>query len=768
MSAIPKSLRRKKTHAVSRPKISAPQAINPNNDTSSSTLRPDAPRSNSTWTAASAGSDSNSLHPSERRERPRLDGGNTSDLVKRRYSTRFVGGQPMPPQDGNVPAMPAMPGQYAASARSRDASRDTRREGRSPERNGGAGGGAGAGGGGGPGRVKIDIRALKDPHLSAEKYVQSVLSDASEAEIESYQNDLLSMKAATDADLQHNVYQNRTQFIKISKEADKLKSEMRGLRTLMGELTSALGHATSAGGAGMTDDSSVLSLADRKRANRSSVANLEAMWTTHLQTLWKRVEGSQKYLPALPGRHIILESQRWVELNAATWKAKRRVAVVLLNDHVLIATEKKRAVDATPTKGNNNRRSMYITTPEKGLPANNNTNNQPQTTLVADRCWPLSEVSLADISTRHSTIISTPKSTSASSLENAISLRAGNESFTYAIQSASEKSSLLVAFRAAQESQRKLLAAEHARREKNFQEISQLSGRDPRLLKRAAAVAAAEANATNPSGGGRGLSRSASVLTDHEGRPQSIRWVESQIDTLDIEVALQNFESAVERTESLRKMARGIRSNPAAQEIILAKVNERAVKLAGIIGREIGLRSGAKEVVKERVEWLLRLGFESHAQTTFLTSRTEVLRSRQRSLGFVGGGVQGFIRALSFVTFESILQTMRIFGASFPSSAGSVGVRWAKGRVDEFLGLVGRQLSVVESGGEVWTGCVGIVEEQAACLREVGVDFGGLVGRGLREGGLEGSGGSKSGGEEEVGEINGGGGVGGLGLGVST
>ena len=57
----------------------------------------------------------------------------------------------------------------------------------------------------------------------------------------------------------------------------------------------------------------------------------------HLQTLWKRVEGSQKYLPALPGRHIITESQRWVELNAATWKPRRRVALVLLNDHLLIA-----------------------------------------------------------------------------------------------------------------------------------------------------------------------------------------------------------------------------------------------------------------------------------------------------------------------------------------------------------------------------------------------------------------------------------------------
>lgn len=571
--------------------------------------------------------------------------------------------------------------------------------------------------------MKIDVRALRDNNLSAEKYVQSLLSDASEADIQSYQNDLLSLKAATDTDLQHNVYQNRTQFIKISKEADKLKSEMRGLRTLMGELTSALGHATSAGGAGMSDEGSVLTLADRKRANRSSVANLEAMWTSHLQTLWKRVEGSQKYLPALPGRHIILESQRWVELNAATWKPKRRVALVLLNDHLLIATEKKRAVDATPTKSN--RQSIYAPSPEKSSQT-----TTTQTTLVADRCWPLSEVSLADISTRSSTL---PTSTSkSSSLENAISVRAGSESFTYAISSPSEKSSLLTAFRAAQESQRKLLAAEHARREKNFQEIAHLSGRDPRLLKRAAAVAAAEAN-RNAHGGG-GLSRSVSVLTDSEGRPQSIRWVESQIDTLDIEVALQHFEDAVSRTESLRKMARGIRSNPAAQEIILAKVNERAMKLAAIIGREIGYRSGSKEVVKERVGWMLRLGNETSAQNVFLRAREEVLRARQRGIGFVGGGVEEYIRAVSFVTFAGILQTLRIFGESFPTGSQSVGVRWAKGRVDEFLGLVRRQLSCVEREGECWVRCREIVEAEAGVLGEVGVEFRAVVVRGLEEG----------------------------------
>jgi hypothetical protein len=295
------------------------------------------------------------------------------------------------------------------------------------------------------------MRALTDRNLQAEKYVQSLLADATEADIYAFQSNLQNVKERASTDLQHNVYQNRTQFIKISKEADRLKSEMQTLRSLMSELTGALGHATSVSSS--TENGS-MSVADRKRANRSSVANLEAMWSTHLQVLWKRVEGSQKYLPALPGRHIIVESQRWVELNAATWKPRRRVALVLLNDHLLIASEKKRndLINATQSDSKSKRQSVYNQNMGGG--------QSQATTYVADRCWALQDVSLADISTSASTS-RPPGSKEYTALQNAINIRAGNESFTYATSDTAEKAGLLVAFRKAQEDLRKQIAAEH-------------------------------------------------------------------------------------------------------------------------------------------------------------------------------------------------------------------------------------------------------------------------------------------------------------------
>ena len=706
------SLRRKKTTAV-RPTISAPRQLSHARDQSQDAADS---RQNSLWETQSNAASSLAV-PGESGGRGNKD--KTSDLVKRRYSTRFTGGAGLLQQDGGLaPPMPSMPAQYAVGggrgARAgSDQSRSPSREGRSPER--------------GPGRLKVDVRALKDGNLQAEKYVQSILADATEADILSYQNELQAVKQHASSDLQHNVYQNRTQFIKISKEADKLKSEMRTLRTLMGDLTNALGQATSAGGgdiAGVGSGSSLGLSSDRKRANRSSVANLEAMWSTHLQVLWKRVEGSQKYLPALPGRHIILESQRWVELNAATWKPRRRVALVLLNDHLLIASEKKRNDLANAVQNDtakSKRQSMYQQPPGQNF-----------TTLVAERCWQLQDVSLADISSSATANSANGRPAGAKDqkyLANALSIRAGNESFTYAVSDSGEKAGLLVAFRKAQEDLRKAVAAEHGERAQALQntDLSLLAGRDPRLLKKAAAEAAIAAD--EASGGG-GLQRSNSVLVDVEGRQQSIRSVESQIDALDIDIALQRYEDAVARVEKLRKLARSIRSNATASEIILAKVNERASKLAASIARQLIQTSGGKERTKENVSWLLRLGFEEMARQRYLDARTLCIRTRTRSLPFTGP-LPPYLHALAYTTFSLLLHTFKTFSSAFPPASGSAVVKWAKERVDEFNGVLERQLSSVERGSELWRECLGVVKTQAQVLGGVGVDFRGLVARNL-------------------------------------
>ena len=86
------------------------------------------------------------------------------------------------------------------------------------------------------------------------------------------------------------------------------------------------------------------------------------------QALWKNIEGSQKFLPALPGRHVVQNAGLWIELDNATWKPRRAMQIFLLNDHLLVAARRKKKVNA-----------------------NGVDQRQPPVKLVADRCWPLLE-----------------------------------------------------------------------------------------------------------------------------------------------------------------------------------------------------------------------------------------------------------------------------------------------------------------------------------------------------------------------------------------
>lgn len=417
--------------------------------------------------------------------------------------------------------------------------------------------------------------------------VSSILAEASEESIQNYQYDLREAKTRTSADLTQNVFRNRQQFIRISKEAEKLKGEMRTLRNLMSELTGALGQATLASGVNADTQKA------RRIANRSSVANLEALWNTQLSALWKRVEGSQKYLPAIPGRHIVYENYRWVELNSATWKPRRRVYLILLNDQFLVAAEKKRAEG--PAK-----------------------ENKGPGQLVAIRCWPLQDVQIADLATR-----ATPGSGDKAPSSNAVNVRVGTDSYTFATGSsdADVKTQLLTNFRRAQEDLRKTLEEENQDRDKRQDAASYLATRDVGSTKKNTDLLESINEASIPR---------SDVMIDVDGAPQSVRWVEGQIDELDIDIALQRFEESVARVEKFRRIAKGIKGNSIAQNLITMKLNERAVKLELVITRYLKETPSWMTATKKHVDWLVRLGFEDRARVAYLEARSETVTKRIR------------------------------------------------------------------------------------------------------------------------------------------
>ena len=367
-----------------------------------------------------------------------------------------------------------------------------------------------------------------------------MLANATEKELLDYQKDLKKIKNRASTDLQHNVYQNRTQFIKISKEAEKLKGEMQTLQGLMNELSSVLEQAAISSGSKIDDGA-------RKRNNRSSVANLEAMWSTQLQALWKNIEGSQKFVAAIPGRHILMEQGGWTQLDAATWKPRRPAHIILLNDHLLIATRKRKRTD-----------------PNDGQKA--------PTKLVAERCWPLQDLELVDL-TAGAKEIKGPFRDMAQ-ITGAITVRHGQESFTYRNErpEGREKTDFVSAFKRAVEELRRTERAENndLAGNKGNETLNYLVTRDPAISRSPGLLRSLSKSKDKPE-----------LLMVVDGVQRNMRWVEAQIDELDIEVALQRFDEAVEHVEQLRKLAGGLRNDSVAQDLVTVKIDERANKLAG-------------------------------------------------------------------------------------------------------------------------------------------------------------------------------------------
>lgn len=639
-----------------RPKISGPQPAAP-----SGGPRPSGPTPQQS-------------QPGSSRTIPKERNAETSDLVKRRYSTRYnqlpnFGG-------GDTPAVPALP--PALKRRSgppspkRPSTRDGAREAGAP--------------------LNVDEDILSDPNLQADRYVAGLLSNASENEIQDYQNKLRRIKNRNSTNLQQSVYQNRTQFIKISKEAERLKSEMQVLRGLMSDLTGALSQTTSSTNGPLSPD---LSTAARKRANRSSVANLENMWNIQLQALWKNVEKSQKFLPAIPGRHIIMENGGWVELDSATWKPKRPVHIVLLNDHLLIASKKRKRMDPN--------------VPNQG-PA--------PTKLVAEECWPLQDVDMVDMST--SGVSNTAEERA---IATAISVRTGGRSLTYRSEKrdAAAKAELLQTFRKAVEDLRKASKGDAGKSSPQNESLNYFASRDGGLARSGSVLSSLSAS----------KGEKPDILIEVDGKQQNFRWLESQIDELDIDIALQRFEEAVEKVEKLRKMTKSLKSNTIAQELIQTKVDERANRLANLLCRDLVDKPSHMETTKRIAAFLIRLGAEDRAREAYLLARSEALQKRSRQCVFEGD-LHQYVFSLAFVYFTMIKNTVLIYQASFNASSMSAVIKWANEHLDSFNSVLQRQLSSVEKDGKVWRECMDVVwEHEASQLGENGLDFREIIGRGL-------------------------------------
>jgi len=152
---------------------------------------------------------------------------------------------------------------------------------------------------------------------------------------------------------------------------------------------------------------------------------LATLYKSQLSALWEGVEGAQKFVPYVPGRHIITEAASFIELHAATYKPKQPVHLFLLNDAMLVSVKKRRG----PGIGGAVR-------------------------LVAERCFNLSEIVVVDLKDgggefSFSLCIVALILTLVLyiDLQNAVKIKRGKETIIFRTDKPEDKKMLLLAFK---------------------------------------------------------------------------------------------------------------------------------------------------------------------------------------------------------------------------------------------------------------------------------------------------------------------------------
>ncbi|KAF7302741.1 Exocyst complex component [Mycena chlorophos] len=254
------------------------------------------------------------------------------DKIRKRMSMRYA--DISSPTELNMPPMPAMPTMPTRTIPGREQDEVVKQRSTGREE-----------------RKEDDKKLLDKDDFDPDAFLKLKMANSTESEIKSLQSSLRNAKDDTASELQRNVFKNYAEFVLISKEISTLENEMLELKESISEYKSmpSLLHIP---------DPTSTSTSGLSSYRRSSMADLRIMYFNQMQTLHAQIEGSAKFAPTTPGRHVVAEIEGVIALNAATYK---------------------------PTG-----KAKFVAHPRVGAGGSN------EGKLVAERCWALNEMLVLD------------------------------------------------------------------------------------------------------------------------------------------------------------------------------------------------------------------------------------------------------------------------------------------------------------------------------------------------------------------------------------
>lgn len=461
----------------------------------------------------------------------------------------------------------------------------------------------------------IDLDMLSSEDFDPQLYLKMRLSTSSETFLRQFQESLRAAKEAANSDLKRQVFHSYQDFITISKEIATLENDMLELKELLGEwktLPQALELEEGGSSIGALTDSALRGRS--LRGNRNSMVDLHQIYKAQITSLWEGIEGSQKFLPFVPGRHLIAEASSFTELNSATYKPKQGVALFLLDDLLLVAVRKKRQMSA-------------------------------RVRLVAERCFSLTDIIVIDLK-------------DGGDLSNAIKIKRGKESFVYRSERSEDKRALLNAFRRVAEElanrRRKESRQEAESRIKDLHRGSISNGTSQMEGNMAQLLADAEGKSGTDS------SNDASGLKGKD----SFKWLSDLSDQVSVSIAMRQWNEAVTLLERGQNTMSSHSNSDNSYRDASIKMQSLTSQLVEAITFDLSSPLLKKSAVVRNVGYLLRLDRGEKAREVFLQSRSDLLKKRSRQIKFEGD-VSLYISELALVHFTLIKNTSEWYMSAF-------------------------------------------------------------------------------------------------------
>lgn len=507
-----------------------------------------------------------------------------------------------------------------------------------------------------------------DPSLFVSQQVQQ----QSETGLQNLRAILEKIQTTTQKQLKEQVFKNYSEFIIISREIATFENDMLEFKELLSEWK-ALPHQLQIEdplGEGMWDNES--SLRAMRKGQRNSTVDLEQIYKAQLTSLWENIEGSQKFVPIVPGRHLIAETSQFVEVNAATYKPKQAVALFLLDDLLLIAVQRKRPYGS-------------------------------RVHLVAERCFNLSEIVVVDL-----------KDTK--DVRHALKIKHGKESFVYRTERSQDKRALLRAFRGVGE-------ALAARLKKERKQRAMVKRTEEGML----------GDAMDPTSQDLGLAeKAASPAPSQDDLATLGPWLNGVIDALAVHIALREWEEAVALVEEGKQRLTSRPVSEGSLYLLVEKFNGCASDLVNAISAELVSPYQRKSMVVRNAGLLVRLDKGREARDLLLEARSALLHRRMRQIKYEGD-VSLYISELAMLYFTLIKNTGDWYMAAFKDYKMASGmytrltagfVQWASDQVCAYADTFRRQVFGVDQDPRVVQEAIDITRSCAQILNDVGLGLG--------------------------------------------